>query len=531
MSFTRPLARHAHWILFAALTLIYNLNGRFIAGSDVYSTRFMCVVLAKNFSYYLPDPAEKKPWNLGTIVEDPKSPSNNKAISVYPTYMPTLCLPIYLFFYRILGLAPEHYLTFYLDKWISTLIAAGTGALTFSLIRRLHGGKIGLALLTTLGMSLGTSIWAITSQGSWAMGPSAFFLILSVWALERAVRLLDEPGTKRWAVLAGWAIASAFAMRLTNIFFVLPFFFFGLWEMRRSPKANVLFMAGIAPVALWFVIHNMVYFGSPLKTGYFYNLDQLRTPNLMHIENFFSGFFGLLFSPSLGMFMTGPVTVFAIPGIFGLFRVKRKRIEKKEDGTIIEARPPVEFLQRIIRLAAIFLVIHILFYSCYLEWWAGWSYCYRYLIDIQPFIALCTGWFFRPEARWRSLRWPLFIPAFLFSFFIQYWGAFFWNGQFFALRSAQGLPITSFKAEARLYLNLDPNKGHPGVMNRPTFLFSMKKNEHIVLMELQGGFPSGQTFRDSFATFGKIRKDLFETKLVPDLTKNNFAPIIMYYGR
>ncbi|MBI1784207.1 hypothetical protein HYR69_03605 [Candidatus Sumerlaeota bacterium] len=241
-------------LICVVLFIIYNLNARFIAGSDVYATRFMPVMLAKNnFSYYFPnDGVPKIPWNLNTRVEDPKSPSNGKVVSVYPTYMPTLLYPIYFIFYKLLGLPPEHMLTFYLDKWVSSLIAAMTGALVFSLIRRLHGGRNGFALLITAGMSLGTSIWAITSQGSWAMGPSAFFLILSVWAMERAARLMRSSSGPRWAILAGFAIASAFCMRLTNIMFVLPFFLFGMWELRSRFKAQTFFFLGIAPVALWF---------------------------------------------------------------------------------------------------------------------------------------------------------------------------------------------------------------------------------------------------------------------------------------
>lgn len=510
------LSRSLPWILLIGLFVTYNLNGRFIGGSDVFSTRFMPIILAKTGSYYFDESGVGR-WNLGTMVQDPASPSNGKYISVYPTYMPTLLSPLYYIFYGKMGLdlPIEHFLAFYLDKWISSFIAALTGVLVFSLVRRMHGGRNAMAMLVTLGMSLGTSLWAISSQGSWAMGPSAFFLILAVWSLERAVRHRDHPQVFRWAWLAGFAIASAFAMRLSNMIFVLPFFLFGLWELRRQPKAMLLLFLGVFPVAAWFCIHNYLYFGSPLKTGYNYNLTQLRVPNLMHIENFFAGFIGLLFSPSLGMFMTGPVTLFAFPGLLGALFVGKRLLERRGDGTLVFARRSRNFMQRILLLIAPFVVFHILFYSCYLEWWGGWSYCYRYLIDIQPFLFLGVGWFFRPKTRFRMFRWPMFIPALALSLLVQSYGAFIWGGRLMKLN-----PMPRF------YLNLDPNKGHKGPFNEPFWFYSFKREDHLMLGELSQ-IPPMHTFIDAFGSPKEIKKDLFETQ--------RWGPerghIIIYYGR
>ncbi len=526
------LAYALPWIICAILFVIYNLNARFIGGSDVYATRFMPVMLAKNFSYYFPQQgAPQIPWNLNTIVDDPKSPSYGKVISVYPTYMPTLLFPIYFVFYNghMLNLPPEHFLTFYLDKWVSALVIALTGALTFSLIRRLHGGKILLALLVTAGMSLGTSVWAIASQGSWAMGPSAFFLILSVWSMERAVRLADQKGGYRYAALAGFAIASAFCMRLTDILFVLPFFLFGLWELRIAKRARhawipeqfpvrwaqLAFFGGIVPVALWFIIHNYVYFGHILWTGYKYNMVQQRVPNNLHPENFAAGFIGLLFSPSLGMLTMGPVTIFSFFGMASALRTRRRVIERRPDGGAVEVREPKPFLQRVMYLCVPFTIAHILVYSCYLEWWGGWSFCYRYLIDIQPFLALCTAWFFRPGARLLEFRWPLYVPALIFSAAVQFYGAFIWGG---------GMDLGNMP---RFYLNLDPKRGYSAPFNHDRWFYRWTLKDHFIANEMNGRLPSLERIINDCATPRKIYCDLF----VEGKYSFNQGLIIIYQGK
>lgn len=503
--------------IFAVLVVSYNLNGRFMAGSDVYSTRFMPVNLALRGSYYL-DPAQ--PYNMGMMVTEPESPSFGKMISVYPTYTPTLLLPIYIPIYRWLKVPPEHYLTFYLDKWISSCFAAGTAMLLFCLLRRLHGGRVGLAMLVTFGIALGTSLWSIASQGSWSHGPSAFYLIFAVWTLERAERLDGRWRKGMWATLGGWALASALVTRPTDCFFVLPCFGLARWVLRGCRPAALGLLAGAAPVALWFGLHNYLYFGTPFATGYRYNAAQMYIPHLIHFENFFAGFCGLLFSPSLGMFTTGPVTLFAIPGMISVWLARRRTLRVCGSGARIQKRHSVPFMQQLIRLGAVAIVLQVLFYACYLEWWSYW-YCYRYMIDVLPFIGLCIGWFLRPRARWRPLRWPLFVPALVFSFLIQFYGTFFWGFSSY---------YTQPDISQRLYLDLNPAKTHEGIFNLPSCHFSLDGRKHIILAEMsffRWDWSSWKGFTKPFATWDKMRRDLCEKRLV---TFKPTVPIILYYG-
>jgi hypothetical protein len=305
-------------------------------------------------------------------------------------------------------------------------------------------------------------------------------------------------------------------MRQSDIFFVLPFALHVLYELRRNRLRLAAFALGIALVASWYVIHNYVHFGNPLTTGYKYNLARQYIPKLLHPENFPAGFIGLLFSPSLGMLTMAPVTLFAFPGLIGILRPLREEIETKPDGVRIERRLPRSYLQRVMLIGAPFVMVHIVFYSCYLEWWGGWSYCYRYLIDIQPLLALGTGWFFRPDAAFYKLRWPLYIPALLLSVSVQFYGAFLWGGSNLHLAD---MP--------RFYLNLDPQKGSKGIFNHEKFFYSWKRSDHIILGELSNGFPSRKTIYEALAAPKEVWRDLFDTRIY-DFRQGS---IIIYYGR
>ncbi|MBI1784206.1 hypothetical protein HYR69_03600 [Candidatus Sumerlaeota bacterium] len=243
---------------------------------------------------------------------------------------------------------------------------------------------------------------------------------------------------------------------------------------------------------------------------------QQRVPHNLHIENFPAGFIGLMFSPSLGMLTMGPVTIFSFLGMVSALRPGWIPIEHRSDGSIIMRRPARDYFKRVMFLIVPFTWLHICVYSSYLEWWGGWSYCYRYLIDIQPFLALCTGWFFRPGVRWLKFRWPLYLPALLLGMAVQCYGAFFWNG---ANMKLSGMP--------RFYLNLDPARGYDAPFNHPWFFYSFKKQDHLILGELNGQFPSWETIKGSFATPGRIYQDLFVIKKWDDRTR---GLIIIYYA-
>jgi hypothetical protein len=517
-------------MLMAGLVVVYQANGRFIGGSDAYCTRFMAVNLARDGSYYFD---ASKPYAMGVVVDDPASPSFGRMINQYNDFVPTLLAPFYVPFYRWAKLPPEHFLTFYLDKLFASLWVAAGAAATLALARRLHGGRWTMALTATLAVALGTSLWAIASQASWAHGPS---FCMTMVACLGVVKALETPmtGGRRsdaaWAALAGFCASGAVATRPTDALFAVPFMALALWELRRPWRRWAGLVAGATAPAAWFAWHNWLLFGSPFRTGFQWNITYRRVPHILSLDNFWGGLAGLLASPSMGLFATAPVMLFAVPGLVGLWRRWRPRtlamIARDCGGgrgsgrAWRDGRRAALALMRLTRLGAAFVVAHVAFYSCYREWWGGWSYAHRYLIDVMGFAALAMAWFLRPGARARSLRWPLLIPAFLFSVAFQFYGAFFWSGQaHFKLLAPPRRPWTPTRlSNLGDYVRFSP-------------FFSLEADHHLILAEpplFNWRWTSWDAFARPLATPAKIDKDLFVTRTV------NFRPaqpIILDYGR
>jgi hypothetical protein len=79
-------------------------------------------------------------------------------------------------------------------------------------------------------------------------------------------------------------------------------------------------------------------------------------------------------------------------------------------------------------------------------------------------------------------------------------------------------------------LNLSPHKLTSGLFDKPSVFFSLDKNKHIIMSELNyfhWDLTSWKEFRKPFATPDKIEKDLFKTREVKFYP---CPPIILNYG-
>ena len=160
------------------------------------------------------------------------------------------------------------------------------------------------------------------------------------------------------------------------------------------------------PLALAAVAYNAYYFDAPFdfgqlaagervakfKTG---SADVWQTP-------FWLGAAGLLFSPSRGMLIYSPILVAAFAGAVLVWRDARYREMRWLTLAVIALWTPA-FL--------------------WFDWWGGWAYGYRPLVDSVPLLAvLClpalASLFDRPV--WRAV----FVPLLAWSVLVQGLGAF-----------------------------------------------------------------------------------------------------------
>ena len=484
--------------LFILLWLIYNANSRMSGGSDCYAGRFLPVNLVLYGSYhydnltFLRDNNGKGGMPGGQVLKREGTPSDGHLITYYPTLIPTLLVPFYYIPFGLFDISPQSYWPFYMDKWFMSAFVAGAAVFLFLCLVRVNL-KMRWRLLLTISFALGTSVWAISSQAFWQHAPSAFFLAYSLYLLLRLKESEDLIGP------VGLATSLAVGARPTNVMWfllvALYIFIYLIKEKKKWWKISWDFVWAM-PVVLFNLWYNNAYFGSPLTSGYDFNPVNRYLPYYLHVKNFAAGFRGLILSTSLGLLPNAPFFLFLFPA-FILGRRKRKL--------------PALGIRRILW---VFVFLHIALFSCYREWWAGFSFAYRYLTDIMPF--MCFLLF--PLFTWRPFKkfiWPVYIVLLLWAIAIQFYGAFLWSGS---------LWFGGYWKNINKHLVVKKELLKKGqLFGEHSVHWSLDPEEHYIGIELKH-------FRFTWKWFMTPQKMLSD--LDPDrrVTYGRYAPIIVTFG-
>lgn len=218
------------------------------------------------------------------------------------------------------------------------------------------------ALLLAAAYGLGTCVWSVSSQTLWQHAPAELFLALGAYGLLRARDLEAGP----WLAGAGFALATA--CRPTSAIFAVAA---AVWLLAVDRRRGLRLVAAAAPVAIALAAYNAWTFGSPLRFGQTVvgpalaesmtgRADQWQTPLA-------SGLAGILVSPSRGLFVFSPFLLAALPGAVLAFR-----------------RPALAALRPLAIAAALATVVAAKHY----DWWGGWTYGYRHVVDLAPVLVL-----------------------------------------------------------------------------------------------------------------------------------------------
>jgi len=129
-------------------------------------------------------------------------------------------------------------------------------------------------------------------------------------------------------------------------------------------RATVLAFVGAAIGATPLLVYSALAFGNPLEQGY--GTKPFDTSPL-------TGLYGLLVSPSRGLFVYEPYMVFAF-------------------ATVVLLKPGREFLElRLLSLVYAWAATAIL-YATYAEWWGGRVFGPRFLDDLAPALFALLAW-------------------------------------------------------------------------------------------------------------------------------------------
>lgn len=290
-----------------------------------------------------------------------------------------------------------------LAKLTAALLVAGSVALVY--LTALGFAPRRRALLVAGAYGLGTCVWAVSSQSLWQQTPEIFFLALGTFALLRI------PGDWLRGAVAGFALSAAAACRPTAALVALAAL---CWLLVSDRRALPAFVTATVPLVAAVAAYNLHYFGSLLEFGQLQvgsRIAQYKTgsPELWQTP-LWLGAAGLLLSPARGLLVYSPFVAVAFAGAVLAWRDARYRA--------------LRFAT--LAVAALWLPAFLWF-----DWWGGWAFGYRPIVDSMPLVALlCLPALERLLQRtpWRAafaaaLAWSVFVQA-LGAFAYAPWG---WN--------------------------------------------------------------------------------------------------------
>jgi len=302
-------------------------------------------------------------------------------------------------------------------RWTAALLAAL--AVAFMHAVALRGRTKGRAALAALVLGAGTSLWSTTSQGLLQHAPCTLFVTMAVFALWT-----QQPSTVR-LLGAGAALGVAVWSRPTALVVAVLLLGYSIIAHRRRA---LLVALGALPLALLLAFYNQALFGAPWTSA-----QTLVDPRLIHRIGAGAwstpvavGGAGLLLSPGRGLLVYSPVVLWSFAGVVLARGHERVRVRV---------------------LAAAVLGTWLIAFKWF-DWWGGWCFGYRPLVDSMPLLVLCM----LPaidRLRVRSLQTVAFAAALAFSIGVQALGAFAyepigWNDQ-------DGRDVNKSEHRARLW--------------------------------------------------------------------------------
>jgi hypothetical protein len=306
---------------------------------------------------------------------------NDHVCSVFPPGMGLLALPFFLPFALNGGDALDLGLLIRVGHVAAAFYETIAALLLWAVLRRIASERQALALV--LLYFLGTSVRTVAAQALWQHAGVHLAIALALWLV-----IVERPVGPRREFLAGLSLGLGSVVRQTTALAAL-----GIARWRAGWRVLATLGAGVAAGLVPLLVYNAFAFGSPVEQGY--GVKPFDTPVL-------EGLYGLLFSPSRGLFVYEP---WALLGIAGLVIARFANTTRGHIST---------------RLADLVFawIVFVIGYATYAEWWGGRVFGPRFLDDVAPVVmvglawGVSGGWFalgFMRVLFWVSAAWSLLI--------------------------------------------------------------------------------------------------------------------------
>jgi hypothetical protein len=275
---------------------------------------------------------------------------NDHVCSIFPPGMGLLALPFFAPFVLARWNALDLGLLVHGGHVVAAIVEVLATLVLWAVMRRFASAPWSLALV--LLYFLATSVRTVASQALWQHAGVHLAVAAALWLVLREERV----GLGR-ELLSGIVLGLGAVVRQTTAVVAI-----GLGGLR--PVRLAVALVGVAIGALPLVAYNYIAFGNPLEQGY--GTKPFDTPIQM-------GLYGLLFSPSRGLFVYCPYLVFAFLAL------------------VRALRWPGEVAARLRGLFVVWLATLVL-YATYTEWWGGRVFGARFLDDLAPVLFTALAW-------------------------------------------------------------------------------------------------------------------------------------------
>jgi hypothetical protein len=275
---------------------------------------------------------------------------NDHVCSVFPPGMGILAVPFFAPFVLSGWDALDLGLLVHGGHVVAAIVEILATLVLWSVLRRFTGPRWSLVLV--LLYFLGTSVRTVASQALWQHSGVHVAVASALWLVlrEEAVPLSRD-------FAAGLLLGLGAVVRQTTGLLAL-----GLHGFR--PMRLIAMIAGAAIGLAPLLAYNDLAFGSPLEQGY--GIKTFATP----IQ---TGLYGLLFSPSRGLFIYTPYLVFAFLALLRAWRWPG----------VVAGR---------FRGLLLVWIAALVVYATYSEWWGGRVFGSRFLDDFAPILFAALAW-------------------------------------------------------------------------------------------------------------------------------------------
>lgn len=276
----------------------------------------------------------------------PPGPADH-VCSIFPPGMGLLSLPMFLL---LTSNEPDLTTVIQLGHLTGAFVEVLATLLLWSVLRRFVSVKAALGLI--LLYSLGTSVRTVSSQALWQHSGVHLALSLSLWLLVH-----ESPVRKLHVFIASFVLGLGGLVRQTSVLFT-PISF-------TTRKRVLVSLLGLTLGLLPLLAYSAFMFGNPLEQGY--------GAKPFDLASIVTGMYGLLLSPSRGLLIYEPFTLFAFAALL---------LSWKRPGNVAS----------LLRRGSLSLLITLLLYATYAEWWGGRVFGPRFLDDGAPLLFTALAW-------------------------------------------------------------------------------------------------------------------------------------------